>query len=298
MRPHVLISMSDGSTTELVPGDWIGRHWQCALPIEDARVSEAHAMVSLRGAGLQLLALRGRFAIDGRPCTKVELRAGLKIMLAPDLTLTIERVSLPTEVMTLSHPDMGQQALSGVVSLHLRPRPRLTAGHRMGAAAWLWTDGARWMAQVGSTSTALTPGTAFVVDGETFEVAMRSLAIASGAATIAPGGVWSPLRLVAHFGTAQIHRDGQPVVQVTGLAARLLSELVAVDGPASWDVVAGELWPDHAIDHRIRRRWDTLLGRLRSHLRDHGIRGDLVRSCGEGTIELVMTEHDVIEDRT
>ena len=37
------------------------------LHVDDARVSEAHALVSLRGRELQLLALRGRFAVDSTP---------------------------------------------------------------------------------------------------------------------------------------------------------------------------------------------------------------------------------------
>ena len=41
--------------------------WSAALHLDDPRVSEAHAMVSIRGSELKLLALRGRFQIDGLP---------------------------------------------------------------------------------------------------------------------------------------------------------------------------------------------------------------------------------------
>ena len=64
MRAFVRFRLPEGNSVELGHGDLIGRLWSAALPIADARISEADAMVSLRGQELKLLALRGRFALN------------------------------------------------------------------------------------------------------------------------------------------------------------------------------------------------------------------------------------------
>ena len=58
MRPTVSLQLPDGSIHELGHGDLIGRLWTAALHLDDGRISEAHAMISLRGSELHLLALR------------------------------------------------------------------------------------------------------------------------------------------------------------------------------------------------------------------------------------------------
>jgi hypothetical protein len=83
----------------------------------------------------------------------------------------------------------------------------------------------------------------------------------------------------------------------SGMQARLLSELVAVDGPIRWPALTQELWPDEE-DTTVRRgRLDALLLRIRRRLRAAGVRADLVRTDGAGTIELVRYPHDQIEDQ-
>ncbi len=298
MRPHAIVALPDGTRAELEPGDLIGRHWGSALAISDPRVSEAHAMVSLRGAGLWLLALRGRFAIDGRPATRTPLHVGLEVLLAPDLPMRIEHVELPAEVLALQHPAFGEQLLSRVLSLHLHPRPKLANGHRVDADAWFWSDGADWIAGIGDDRIVLEAGEELRVGDQVFQVARRTLSTAGGAATVASGGVWSPMRIVARYDTVQLHREGEPIVQLTGQVARLLSEAATIGQPVPWEVIAAEIWPDCTEPHRLRRRWDTVLGRLRRLLRGHGIRDDLVRSGGNGMAELVLSTHDVLVDET
>ena len=51
MRPAVHLRLPDGRTAVLGHGDLIGRLESAALPLADPRISEAHAMVSLRGTG-------------------------------------------------------------------------------------------------------------------------------------------------------------------------------------------------------------------------------------------------------
>jgi len=48
-RALVWIRLPDGSLVALGHGDFIGRVWTAALVLDDPRVSEGHAMISLRG---------------------------------------------------------------------------------------------------------------------------------------------------------------------------------------------------------------------------------------------------------
>jgi pSer/pThr/pTyr-binding forkhead associated (FHA) protein len=72
-RPHVRLTLPDGSVRELEHGDLIGRLWSAALVIDDPRISEAHALVSLREGGFWLLSLRRKIAVGGRPVSEVRL---------------------------------------------------------------------------------------------------------------------------------------------------------------------------------------------------------------------------------
>ena len=60
MRPHARVLDHRGAVHELAAGDLIGRLPSSRLRFGDARVSEAHALVSLRGSELKLLGLRER----------------------------------------------------------------------------------------------------------------------------------------------------------------------------------------------------------------------------------------------
>ena len=59
----VYLLTPDGEEHALIPGDLIGRMHTAALHLDDGRVSEAHAMVSLRDGSLRLLSLRGGFSV-------------------------------------------------------------------------------------------------------------------------------------------------------------------------------------------------------------------------------------------
>ncbi len=52
------------------------------MSLDDPRISEAHALLSLRGGALHLLSLRRMIAVDGKPVSGVELRRGLVVALA------------------------------------------------------------------------------------------------------------------------------------------------------------------------------------------------------------------------
>ena len=76
-------------------------------------------------------------------------------------------------------------------------------------------------------------------------------------ATRLDGAVQRPHRVVAHFDTAHIHQEGGTALALNGLSARIVSEVVAFDGPVPWQVLGRELWPREDDDHLLRRKLDV-----------------------------------------
>ncbi len=296
MQAYAEVRLGDGSLCSLGHGDFIGRLWTAALIIDDPRVSEAHALVSLRGAALRLLALRGRFLIDGASSTDVRLRAGLFVTLAEGVVLEVVRVFIPRTVLALQGPGMPAQLLQGVVSLVAEPAPMLVSGMRADARHWVWSDGRQWLAAgPGSPPTPLVAGEALNVDGAAVVAVDMPVAPTSGETMLDAAGD-APLHIVARFDTAHVQRDGKVVCAIEGVSARLLTELVLVGGPIGWRALADQLWRDDADAAQQRQRLDVALTRLRARLRAAGVRADLVRSTGTGHIELFLHPHDHVED--
>lgn len=297
MSARAHIRLPDGSLVALSPGDVIGRHWTAAAWIPDPRVSEAHAMVSLRGPTLKLLALRGRFSLGEAPITELDLAAGQRISLARDLHIQVEQVEAPERVLVLSGPGLAEQVLTGVASLTAGDRPRLRRGVRDDADVVLWTDGESWRVRDAAGERALVPGAPLDVRGQTFQVRSVGLDEHGAAATQQQGRLASPLRIEVRLDTVHIHRDGRLVVRLVGAPARLVTEVALMDGPAPWDVVAAEVWPAEQARHKLRNRWDNGMSRLRRSLRSHGVRADLVQPDGSGCVELVLQPGDEVVDR-
>ena len=302
MRPHVTLTTPDGRRHHLGHGDFIGRLWTAALSIDDARISEAHAMVSLRGDQLKLLGLRGRFALDDRPLSELILAAGQRIALARGYVIEVVDVVLPGAVLAISAPGLSRRVLCGVCSLVLQPKPMLEPGHRPGAIARFWSRGPSWSVQVGeSAPRRLQAGQLLQVGELQVQVQAVELAKAARSATRAAESVQAPLRVVARFDSVHLFRPGEPTLAIGGLPARILSELVAFAGPTNWAVVAGEVWrsrPEANQPQLLRRRWDVTMSRLRAKLRQARIRPDLIRSDGSGNVELLLHPGDSVEDRT
>ena len=299
MRAFVRLRLQDGTVAELVPGDLIGRLWSAALPLDDARVSEAHAMVSLRGQELHLLALRGRFAVGGKPQTEITLAPGMEVQLARDLSLTVEDVTLPTEVLAVEGEGLPRQVLTGVCSLRFDPRPSLVPRYKADGAAHIWSDGQEWKWRVAEgPAHSIEPGATLHVGEITLRAVLVTLASAARSATRVLGSVQPPLRIRAQFDTVHLLREGEPAVALNGISARLLSELVAFAAPVDWQMLAREVWPDEPHEPLLRRKLDVNLARLRRKLEAAGIRSDLVRADGRGHFELFLYDGDEVEDRT
>ena len=68
--------------------------------------------------------------------------------------------------------------------------------------------------------------------------------------------------------------------------------------PIAWEALAAEIWSSATERSVLRRRWDAAMVRLRARLSESGVRPDLVRSSGNGLVELVLGPGDVVVDET
>ncbi len=296
MLAYAEILAPDGSTCLLGHGDIIGRLWTAALVIEDPRISEAHALVSLRGSTLRLLALRGRFHSDGQPSSDLALRAGQEITLAEGVVLSVVRLFVPPSFLGIQGPGMPPQLLQGVCSLVATPVAMLVSGLRPDAVRWLWNDGRSWLCGgPGLAPRPLDVGDQVQVAGQGFHVVAMQFPPQSGETVLDHFGD-APLHIAVRFDTAHIYRGGKAVAALEGIGARLLTELVLVHGPIGWRALANELWQDGADAQQQRQRLDVALTRLRGRLRACGVRPDLVRSTGTGHLELFLNQFDSVED--
>jgi hypothetical protein len=289
----------DGGLVELGPGDIIGRGWNAALQLDDPRVSEAHAMVSHRDGALWMLSLRRRVAVNGESRTEVELEPRLVVRLADGVDVTVEYVILPDAVLGIEGPGLGARPLSGVAALRVRPRVELLTRFDDDAAVLFWSTGLGMRARgPGGDVTDVVPGQEFVVEGGRYRVVALAGAHAAAAPTRADGAIDAPLRIVCRYDSVHIVRIGRSVVVLTGLLARMLSEIATVGRPVGWEGVAAVLWPETDDRGQLRRRWDVQLARLRARLRAAGVRGELVQPDGKGNFELVLGAEDAVVDET
>lgn len=297
MRASAHIRADDGTEYHLGHGDLIGRLWSAAFYVDDPRISEAHAMVSLRGDALHLLALRGRFVVGESMREDVRLEAGLVVKLAPDVTLEVIGVTHPDAVLGLEAPGMGRRVLHGTCGLVGGARPAIVAATAAEVVAHVWFGAEGWRVRpVGGIARALGIGDVVDVDGVPFTAVEVTL---GGQATPDRTSAESHLRVVARYDTVHLQRPGRVTAALNGVPARLVSELVRFGTPVPWAMLAGELWPEPDADPgALRKRLDAALHRLRARLADIGVRGDLVRSTGAGQIELFLQPGDVVEDQT
>jgi hypothetical protein len=255
-------------------------------------VSEAHALVSVRGHEVKLLGLRGRFAVEGRTLGELSLRAGQRILFAEGLELEVLAVTLPERVLGLSAPGMPLRAIPGTCALLVGPPPSLAPPSHPEAVAHVWAAGDGWRIRGrGGTALPLDEGTSVEAGGLRWTASFVGLG-GEALAARTEGGFAGPLRIVARYDTVHLFQEGAADAFLNGLPARLLSELVVLGAPVHWSVLCRELWGEEGN----RKQLDMALVRLRRKLREQGVRPDLVRTDGAGTIELFLKPGDVAED--
>ncbi len=295
VRAYAIISIG-GEDHVVGHGDLIGRTPTAAIVVDDPRVSEAHAIVSVRAGELHLLSLRRLVVANGTPASEVRLVAGLAIILADEVELIVREVVEPAHVLAIAMPSGERQVLPQVASITTDP-PRLHGRLVPEARGILWSTGDTWRLRVGGETRAIEPGDAVAIDGHAFRFELLPLGQTGVSTTDSDGAVGAPLRLVAFYDSVQIFQRGRKVHALGGTGARIVSELVACDGPTHWEVIAREIWPDEIDALPLRHRWDVALGRLRARLRNAGVR-DLLKTDGTGQIALETYPGDVVEDRT
>jgi hypothetical protein len=297
MRCSVTLRLPDGKAFTLEPGDIIGRSPRAALRIDDPRVSEVHAYVSLRGAKLAAIALRGRLAVHGRPSLEVPLTEGTRLLLAGGFPLLVESVELPETLFALSSEahHFPPTPLHGVTSLVLDPDPLPIPGFREEAAAVLWIsgDGVRLRLR-GELDQTIQSAHSFRVEGHAFRLERVPLADVAQVRTVDAGYSEEPLRIAVYFDTVHIHCADRTVA-LQGVVARLVSELADVRRPMTWESVSELLWPDQPLATR-RSRWDQALHRLRLKLREGKVRADLIRTTHTGLYELYLLPRDTLKN--
>ena len=300
MLASVQVRLPDGSTVTAGPGAVIGRAFTADVRIDDGRVSEAHAMISLRGGDLLLFALRGRVRVDGRDVTRVTLAAGLVVELAPGVLLTVEHVELPDAVLALEGDGVPRQTLVGTTSVLLSPSLHLVTGVNEKAAAVVWSDGVRWRVRVGQGPVrTLKAGDELTLSGTSLRAVEEPVARVGVAETSPRSSLGGRLRIVSLFDSVQLWREGVPTpCLLKGQQARLFAELLSVGGPMRWDALARELWPLDTDVEPLRHRLDVTLAKLRQRLVAAGIRRDLVTSHRNGQLEVLLYPGDQADDRS
>jgi hypothetical protein len=300
MLASVRLRLPDGGTVTVGPGAVVGRAFTADVRLDDGRVSEAHAMISLRGGELLLFALRGRVRVDGRDVTRVALTPGLAVELASGVLLTVEHVELPDAVLALEGAGVPRQTLVGTTSVLGAPGLHLVTGVHEEALAVVWSDGVRWRVRVGEgPARTLKAGDVLTVAGASLRAVEEPVAQLGVPDTAPRSTLGGRLRIVSLFDSVQLWREGEPTpCLLKGQQARLFAELLSVGGPLRWDALARQLWPTDTDLEPLRHRLDVTLAKLRQRLVAAGIRRDLVTSHRNGQLEVLLYPGDQADDRS
>ena len=295
VQPSVRFRLPNGHETSVRSGGIIGRSPRAELTIADGRVSEAHALVSLRGDDLLLLGLRGRFSTGGAPLSRVALRVGQDITLFRGFSLRVVDLVLPSHALGIWSEELGEMVLSGVTSVVTGAQPQVVRGWRQDAEVVFWNQEARWWVRARNGSDQpVEVGQMQLPSGASLEVRSLDIGAAALSATRLNGSLTETLRIVARYDLAEFHRPNREVVSISGRMGRIICELVAFGVPVPWSILAMEIWGERP-PHRLRNNLDQNLLRLRQRLRKEGIREDIVYPTGTGCIALRLLDGDQVE---
>lgn len=277
-------------------GDLIGRIETATLVLDDPRISEAHAMVSLRRGELVLLSLRRSVSVGGAPQKSVALEAAMEVSLAEGLSLHIDEIVVPTSVLGVAANGLGERRLAPVSSFRIGPPLSMHARFDANAELLVWCTDGRWRARTADQEREVEAGDQIRLGAELLSFVAIPTHSTAGSTRGEPHH--SPLHFISHYDVVEVHRDEEDVVTLAGVGARILSELGSFGCPVEWRIVATEIWGASDEPDEFRHRWDMALIRLRRKLVSLGIRPDLVRADGKGHVSLVLARGDRFEDRT
>lgn len=286
----------DGARFEVGPGAILGRLTHADIPIPDPRVSEAHALVSLRAEAFHLLALRGRFSVNGQVSTDTVLAEGMRIELAPGAGVTVDSIQLPAAILALATPGQSPIPLPGVVSVTGQPAPTIRSGFHADSTEHLFPDGEEAVRIAGGQPPqTIQVGSSFRVDGVQFTLQTIPLRSLSTPRTRVEGRYDAPLRIITRYDVVHIQREGAETLILSGVAAILISEVAAQGGTADWETLAKTVWPTCSAS-KLRHRLDVNLSRIRKRLSAARIRRDLLSMNGCGQAELLLHHDDTLVD--
>lgn len=296
MLPMVRFRLDDASEVEVGPGGFVGRLASAALCIDHPQVSEAHALVSLRGRHMFLLALRGPLTVDGKRVPHIRLESGQRISLVEGTSLEVAELRLPTTVLAVDGLASGPIALVRSAYTLDGPPWSLEPGYRPGGRGWIWSADGYRLQLAGEPPRALSPGDAIALDGAT--MTLREVPLHEGAVkpTQSATAREPAMRIVARFETLHLYREDGAVFSIGGIPARIVSELVDYRVPVPWNLVARTIWPDLTDPYLLRQNWDRHIKRLRRKLGEAGFRTNLLRADGRGGIELMTMPRDEVVD--
>lgn len=301
MRPVALFSLSGSETIAAVaPGELIGRSDLAALCIDDPRVSEAHAMVSLRSEGLMLLALRGRFRMQNKVYTELCLEPGLEVELADGLTLRCEEVVLPLQLTALKIPGLPMLTLTRTMTLFMQEQsaPRIAQGYHAGGDAIFWAVGEQWRARTRESEApqSLQFGQRVRIGALDIEVVPIALRDAARGQTRA-ADLAQPLSLQSLGEAVRVTRDRQPPAIISGVPGKICAALVEGGRAMSWRQLTQRVWPDDAsLESALRRRFDAGISRLRERLQQLGVDDGIIRLDGAGFVILTLEPEDASDE--
>lgn len=293
MSAAVVFKLS--GTSRRVPAGGLIGHAPCAsLRLVDPGIREAHAIVSRKQDALVLRSLGGPVMVGRVPREAVELTVGRTLSLSDDVQLEVEALRTPSHTLALDGvADAPILFESDVSTLYADPW-RLTPGYHPAGIGWISADGDAWLAHIDGETFTLREGSRLMVAGRMLRVVSVPLDLNRNDA--AP---WRtvPLHIVARHETAHIHRPNRRPLVLSGMSAKILSELVRFAAPVPWDWVATELFGP-IRQRSARMRWDRNLRTLRRKLREAGVRDGLVCSDGHGNVELVLGPKDSVLDES
>lgn len=299
MRAHITCHLSNSEERfSLGIGDLIGRSEQAALCLDDPRISEAHALLSLRGGALVLLALRGRFRHRGQVIAELELRPGMAIELYKNFWLHCDEVFVPGKLMGLEIPGLATTTLTHTSSLffdHDTERFSLQHGHIAQADAVFWSLSDTWSYRKKDGIThELEPGDVIEIKGAMIrcvQIPLDDVGVLRTRQVRRP-----PLRLEVFDKGVKISANvHERAAMLSGIPGKILASISTCEHPVPWQQIARLVWlEDRSYESALRRRFDVGLLRLRDKLQQLDLPHDIVRMDGSGLVGIFLEPEDQI----